>query len=141
MDFVSDEDLAPLAKSHTVATLLPAANYFLGLPIVSARPQADRRRRRGGAGYRLQPRHRAHAVDAVRPVSGLHAHEDVSGRSDHRRDLQRRLRAAAATAKGSLEPGKDADIAIFDAQDYRELAYWFGVNRCWKTWGRRQQRQ
>ena len=31
--------------------------------------------------------------------------------------------------KGSLEPGKDADIAIFDATDYRELAYWFGVNR------------
>jgi imidazolonepropionase len=35
--------------------------------------------------------------------------------------------------KGSLEPGKDADIAIFDAQDYRELAYWFGVNRCRET--------
>ena len=35
--------------------------------------------------------------------------------------------------KGSLEPGKDADIAIFDASDYRELAYWFGVNRCWET--------
>ena len=35
--------------------------------------------------------------------------------------------------KGSLEPGKDADIAIFDAVDYREIPYWFGVNRCWKT--------
>jgi imidazolonepropionase len=35
--------------------------------------------------------------------------------------------------KGSLEPGKDADLAIFDARDYRELAYWFGVNRCWAT--------
>ena len=35
--------------------------------------------------------------------------------------------------KGSLELGKDADIAIFDAEDYRELPYWFGVNRCWKT--------
>ena len=31
MDFVSDDDLAPLAKSNTLATLLPAANYFLGL--------------------------------------------------------------------------------------------------------------
>ena len=37
------------------------------------------------------------------------------------------------TRKGSLEPGKDADIAIFDATDYRELAYWFGVNRCCQT--------
>jgi imidazolonepropionase len=28
---------------------------------------------------------------------------------------------------GSLEPGKLADFAIFDCEDYRELAYWFGV--------------
>ena len=35
--------------------------------------------------------------------------------------------------KGSIEVGKDADIAIFDAGDYRELAYWFGVNRCSTT--------
>ena len=31
MDHVSDADLPALAKSGTVATLLPAANYFLGL--------------------------------------------------------------------------------------------------------------
>jgi len=28
---------------------------------------------------------------------------------------------------GSLEPGKLANFAIFDCEDYRELAYWFGV--------------
>jgi imidazolonepropionase len=33
-------------------------------------------------------------------------------------------------SKGSIEPGKDADIAVFDALDYRELPYWFAVNRC-----------
>jgi imidazolonepropionase len=27
---------------------------------------------------------------------------------------------------GSLEPGKLANFAIFDCEDYRELAYWFG---------------
>jgi len=31
MDYVSEEDVAMLAKFDTVATLLPAANYFLGL--------------------------------------------------------------------------------------------------------------
>src|ERR1035438_6403924 len=31
MDFVSDEDVAVLSKLDTVATLLPAANYFPGL--------------------------------------------------------------------------------------------------------------
>jgi imidazolonepropionase len=30
---------------------------------------------------------------------------------------------------GSLEPGKMANFAIFDCQDYRELAYWFGSSR------------
>src|SRR5215470_15055443 len=28
---------------------------------------------------------------------------------------------------GSLEPGKRANFAIFDCEDYRELAYWFGM--------------
>jgi imidazolonepropionase len=30
---------------------------------------------------------------------------------------------------GSLEPGKIADFVIYEAKDYRELAYWFGVNQ------------
>jgi imidazolonepropionase len=28
---------------------------------------------------------------------------------------------------GSLEQGKLANFAIFDCEDYRELAYWFGM--------------
>ncbi len=32
--------------------------------------------------------------------------------------------------KGSIAPGKDADLAVFDVKDYREIPYWFGVNRC-----------
>ena len=28
---------------------------------------------------------------------------------------------------GSLEPGKLANFAIFDCEDYRDLAYWFGI--------------
>jgi imidazolonepropionase-like amidohydrolase len=28
---------------------------------------------------------------------------------------------------GSLEAGKTADLACFDAEDHRELAYWFGA--------------
>src|ERR1700740_3476096 len=30
---------------------------------------------------------------------------------------------------GSLEPGKRANFSIFDCQDYREIAYWFGSMR------------
>ena len=35
-----------------------------------------------------------------------------------------------ADRKGSIEAGKDADLALFDVEDYREVPYWFGVNRC-----------
>ena len=35
-----------------------------------------------------------------------------------------------AARKGSVEAGKDADLAVFDANDYREIPYWFGANRC-----------
>ena len=34
---------------------------------------------------------------------------------------------------GSLEPGKMADIVIHDCRDYRELAYFFGVEHAWKV--------
>ena len=30
---------------------------------------------------------------------------------------------------GSLEAGKLANFSIFDCEDYRELAYWFGVSQ------------
>ncbi len=30
---------------------------------------------------------------------------------------------------GSLEPGKIANIAVFDCGDYREIAYWFGISQ------------
>ena len=29
---------------------------------------------------------------------------------------------------GTLEPGKDADLIVLDAEDHRELPYWFGMN-------------
>ena len=35
--------------------------------------------------------------------------------------------------KGSIEPGKDADVAVFGVRDYREIAYWVGSNLCGLT--------
>ena len=35
-----------------------------------------------------------------------------------------------AIVKQIAEFGKDADLAIFAVRDYREIAYWFGMNRC-----------
>ena len=38
-----------------------------------------------------------------------------------------------ANKLGSLEPGKQADLAIFDVEDYREIPYYFGMNHCCMT--------
>jgi imidazolonepropionase-like amidohydrolase len=38
-----------------------------------------------------------------------------------------------ADSKGSIEPGKDADLAVFSVHDYREIPYWFGANHCATT--------
>jgi len=35
-----------------------------------------------------------------------------------------------ADRKGTIEAGKDADLAVFAVEDYREIPYWFGANRC-----------
>jgi imidazolonepropionase len=35
---------------------------------------------------------------------------------------------------GSLEPGKIADIGIHDCGDYRELAYFFGIEHAWRVY-------
>jgi len=38
-----------------------------------------------------------------------------------------------ADRKGTIEPGKDADFTVFAVNDYREIPYWFGSNRCAMT--------
>ena len=42
------------------------------------------------------------------------------------------INAAAAIGRhdrlGSIEPGKQADLIVLDADDYRQLGYQFGVN-------------
>jgi imidazolonepropionase len=35
---------------------------------------------------------------------------------------------------GSLEKGKRADFVVHDASDYRELAYWFGIEHPWRVY-------
>ena len=133
LDFVSDEDVAVLSKLDTVATLLPAANYFLGLgSFPPARKLLD-------AGVAV-----ALATDYNPGTSPTSSMPFVLSVACTHMKMSPSEALVAATyngacalqlqgRKGSLEPGKDADIAIFDADDYRELAYWFGVNRCRET--------
>jgi imidazolonepropionase len=41
-----------------------------------------------------------------------------------------------AGTTGQLAAGFSADLAIFDAEDFREIPYWYGDRRCMATWAR-----
>ncbi len=133
MDFVSDDDVALLAKSDTVATLLPAANYFLGLSnFPPARKLID-----SGVAVALATDYNPGTAPTPSMPFVLSAACTHMKMSPAEAIVAATYNGACALRlqerKGSLEPGKDADIAIFDARDYRELAYWIGVNRCRTT--------
>ena len=133
MDHVNDDDILELAKHDTVATLVPGANYFLGL---KQYPQA---RKLIDAGVPV-----ALATDYNPGTSPtLSIPMAMSLACTHMKMSPAEAVAAAtingawalrlADRKGSIEPGKDADLAVFAVNDYREIPYWFGTNRCEAT--------
>jgi imidazolonepropionase len=133
LDHVNDDDIAELARHDTLATLVPGANYFLGL---KQYPQA---RRLIDAGVPV-----ALATDYNPGTSPtLSMLMAMSLACTHMRMSPAEAIAAAtingawalrlANRKGSIEPGKDADLAAFTVEDYREIPYWFGDNRCSMT--------
>ncbi len=133
MDHVNDDDVTLLAKHDTVATLVPGANYFLGL---SEYPRA---RKLIDAGVPV-----ALATDYNPGTSPtLSMPMAMSLACTHMKMLPAEAIAAAtingawalrvADRKGTIEAGKDADLAVFAVADYREIPYWFGANRCSMT--------
>ncbi len=130
LDHVSDADIALLAKQQTVATLVPGANYFLGLEkYPPARKLID-----GGVAVAL-------ATDYNPGSSPTPSMPFVMSLACTHMKMSPAESIAAATIngawalrlqhrKGSIEPGKDADLAIFSVNDYREIPYWFASNQC-----------
>jgi len=130
MDHVSEDDIVQLARHDTVATLVPGANYFLGLEkFPPARKLID-----GGAAVAL-------ATDYNPGSSPTASMPFVLSLACTHLKMSPAEAMAAATVnaawalrlqerKGSIEPGKDADLAVFDVEDYREIAYWVASNHC-----------
>ena len=130
LDRVTDVDMDALALKDTVATLLPGANYFLGL---REYPPA-RRLIEAGVAVAL-------ATDYNPGTSPTASMPFVLSLSCTQMKMSAAEAITAATyngacalqlahRKGSIEPGKDADLAIFDASDYCEIAYWVAGEIC-----------
>jgi imidazolonepropionase len=133
MDHVAEEDVAQLAKRNTVATLVPGANYFLGL-----RDYADARRLiDSGVPVALATDYNPGTSPTISMPMAM------SLACTHMKMTPAETLAAAtingahalrlADRKGSIAPGKDGDLAVFAVNDYREIPYWFGKNYCSTT--------
>ena len=133
MDYLNEADLPALAASDTVATTVPGANYFLGL---SRYPDA-RRLINAGVAVALATDYNpgtSPTISMPMAMSLACTHMKMSpGEAIAAATINGAWALGLADRKGSIEPGKDADICVFDVRDYREIPYWFGVNRCVQT--------
>jgi len=133
LEQVSRADVRAVAKSNTVATLLPGCDFHLGLrKYAPARELIE-----AGAIVAL-------ATDYNPGTSPTMSIPMIWSLACSQLRMSPAEAIAAATINaaysllrdhkiGSLESGKQADIAIFDVDDYREIPYYFGVNKCWMT--------
>jgi imidazolonepropionase len=133
LDHVGDEDIAVLASLGVVATLVPGANYFLatgaypparklidaGVPVALATDYNP-----GSSPTPSMPFVLSLACTQMKmsPAEALTA-ATINGAHS----------LSLAARKGSIEAGKDADLAFFELDDYREIAYWFATNHCVAT--------
>ena len=130
MDHVHDADLAALAQSNTIATFVPGANYFLG---ISRYPNA-RHFIESGVAIALATDYNPGSSPTLSMPMAMSLACTQMKMSPAEAIAAATINGAwalrIAHCKGSIEPGKDADLAVFDVSDYREIPYWFGVNRC-----------
>lgn len=133
MDHVNDNDIPQLAKHDTVATLVPGANYFLGLKeYPNARRLID-----AGVPVALATDYNpgtSPTISMPMAMSLACTHMKMSpAEAVAAATINGAWALRVAERKGSIEPGKDADLAVFAVEDYREIPYWFGANHCAMT--------
>ncbi len=133
MDHVNEDDIAELARRNTVATLVPGANYFLGLKeYPPARKLID-----AGVAVALATDYNpgtSPTVSMPMAMSLACTHMKMSpAEAIAAATINGAWALRIAERKGTIEPGKDADLSVFAVDDYREIPYWFGANRCSMT--------
>ena len=133
LEHVNNADIRALAKSKTVATLLPGCDFHLGLKeyaparkliaagaIVALATDYNP----GTSPTMSMPMVLSLACDQLRMIPA----EAIAAAT---------INGAAALGRenaiGSLEAGKQADLAAYEVEDYREIPYYFGMNLCWMT--------
>ena len=124
----SEEEARLLAESDTVAVALPATPFGLGEAVVAPVPALLRADGLIALATDLNP---GTAWCESLPFTLALACRSF-GLTPAQAVCAATINAAAALdlhdRKGSLEPGKDADLIVLEAPDYRHLGYRFGTN-------------
>jgi imidazolonepropionase len=133
LEFVNAGDCAALAKSNTVATLLPGCDFHLGLKgYAPARKLIE-----AGAIVALATDFNPGTSPTVSMPMILSLACSQLRMTPAEAIVAATMNAAYSLGRekaiGSLEVGKQADLAVFEVEDYREIPYYFGMNRCWMT--------
>jgi imidazolonepropionase len=133
---VSPAGIASLAGSGTVATLLPGTMSFLGkMKQAPARALID-------AGVPVALATDFNPGTSPTPNFPLVMSFGLSQlkMSAHEVFVAGTVNGAAALAKadrvGQLAAGFSADLALWNADDFREIPYWYGDRRCRASWVR-----
>ena len=130
LEKINRADIRALAKSDTVATLLPGCCFHLGL----ARYAPARELIEAGAIVGLATDYNP----GTSPTLSMPMILSLAC-TQMRMTPAEALGAATINAAyslgrqeqtGSIEVGKLADLALFDLDDYREIPYYFGVHHC-----------
>jgi imidazolonepropionase len=133
LEQVNRADMRALAKSKTVATLLPGCDFHLGLE----RYAPARELIEAGAIVALATDYNPGTSPTVSMPMILSLACSQLRMTPAEAITAATINAAYALRRenriGSLEVGKQADLAVFEVADYREIPYYFGMNTCWKT--------
>jgi imidazolonepropionase len=133
LEYLTPAGIRAISKSDTVAALLPGCDFHLGLKqYAAARALIET-----GAIVAL-------ATDFNPGTSPTLSMPMVLSLACTQLRMTPAEAIAAATVNaahslrrgeriGSIEDGKQADLAVFEVADYREIPYYFGVNNCWMT--------
>jgi len=133
LEQVNGTDIRALGKSNTVATLLPGCDFQLGLKqYAPARKLID-----SGAIVALATDYNPGTSPTASMSMVLSLACTQLRMSPAEAIVAATYNAAYSLGRhrriGSIEVGKQADLAVFEVEDYREIPYYFGVNTCWLT--------
>ena len=130
LEYLSPEGIESMASAGTVAVLAPGAYYYLS----ETRKPPVEALRSAGVPMAVSTDHNPGTSPMLSLLSAMNMACVLFGLTPEEALRGATLNAARAlglTDRGSIEPGKQADLAVWDVQSPDELSYALGNNPCY----------